>query len=135
MEAIMKRNGSNAWTRLAVVIGVYAGLVVLLVVSQTVFKNGGLPLYILVPVALVPLIPAVWGVAGWLEAVRHFDERQGRIQTEAGLFSLGMTTLAALSYGLLEATAGFPKLSMFWVVPFVALTFSIGGARARWRYR
>ena len=132
----MKRNGSNNWTRLVVVIGVYAVLVLLLVVSQTVFfENRGLPLYVLLPVALLPLIPAVWGVAGWLEAVRHFDEFQRRVQTEAGLFSLSMTTLAAFSYGLLEATAGFPKLSMFWVVPFVALTFSIGGARARWRYR
>ena len=127
----MSRRNSPLWSRFAIGMGLYALVVVL---QSTFLRDVRVPMYVLVPLALAPLVPAVWGMLGWLEAVRTFDELQRRIQTEAGLFALGMLLAASLGYGLLEAYAGFPRPSAFVVVPFVAVNFLGGIARARRRY-
>lgn len=109
--------------------------VLVIILQGTVFADSRLPLYILVPLALIPLVPLMWGMFGWLNALRTLDELQQRIQSEAGLFSLAMTTLSTFGYGFLEVSAGFPKLSMLWILPLVAVTYFIGIARAQWHYR
>ncbi len=76
-------------------------------------------------VALVPMVFAVWGMAGWLAAVRTFDELRQKIFAEAGLISFGLTALATFTYGFLENYLGLPRLSMFVVFPFMALCYSL----------
>ena len=128
----MQSKDSKPWLRFAVGIALAVFLIIL---QGTVFKDSRLPLYILIPLALIPLVPLVWGLFGWLNALRTFDELQQRVQSEAGLFSLGMIALNTFGYGFLETYAGFPKVSMFWILPLTAVTYFIGIARAQWRYR
>ncbi len=120
------------WRRFIIGLALYAVVIVLL----SLFLDADrFPIYLLVLLALVPMVPAIWGMVGWIDAVRTMDELQLRILSEAGLFALGMTAIASLGYGLLEAYAGFPKLSMFWVWFLIAFSYLIGLARAQVRYR
>lgn len=119
------------WLRFAVGIGAY----LLLVALQAFLPLDAVPRYLLVPLALVPLVPAAYGLVAWLRALAEFDELQRRIQSEAGLFALGMTALSSFGYGFLESYAGFPRLSTFVILPLLTVTYLIGTARAQWRYR
>lgn len=123
---------STRWIRLLAGIVLALGFILL---QGTVFRHNQLPLYILLPIALVIIVPFAWGLFTWLSSLHTFDELQRRVQCEAGLFSLAMVTLSTFGYGFLELSAGFPKLSMFWLLPLVMITYFLGVARAQWRYR
>lgn len=88
-----------------------------------------------VALALVPMGLAIWAMAGWLTAVRTFDELRQKIFTEAGLISLGITAIVTFTYGFLENLAGLPKLSMFFVFPLMALCYSLSLPVVIRRYR
>lgn len=98
-------------------------------------RNVELTVWVLVPLALVPLVPVALGMLGWLDTVRRKDELDRRIMSEAGLFALGMLIAASLGWGFLEAYAGFPRPSAFLVLPFLAVNFLAGIVRAKERYR
>lgn len=85
-------------------------------------------------IALVPIAAALWAMAGWLKAVRTFDELQQKIFSESGLIALGLTAVATFTYGFLEALMGLPKVSMFAVFPFIAATFALAQPFVRRRY-
>ena len=127
----MNRSTPRLWRRFTIGMTLYVLVVIL---QSTFLRDVQVPRYVLIPLALLPLVPAVWGMIGWLQAVRTFDELQRRIQSEAGLFTLGMVLVASLGYGLLEAYAGFPRPSAFVVLPFVAINYLGGIARAKRRY-
>jgi hypothetical protein len=84
--------------------------------------------------ALLPMIPALWAMFGWLEAVRTYAELQQKILSEAGLLALGVTAAATFSYGFLELYAGVPRLSMFVVWPLIGVSFLLGQWLLRRRY-
>lgn len=75
--------------------------------------------------ALLPMAAAIWAMAGWLRAIRTFDELQQKMFAEAGLISLGLTAVVTFTYGFLEALVNLPSLSMFVVFPFIAFTFGL----------
>ena len=85
--------------------------------------------------ALLPMVPAVWAMLGWLEAVRTYDELQRRIFSEAGLLALGLSAAASFSYGFLEVYLGAPRLSMFVVWPFIAASYALALPLLGRRYR
>ena len=84
--------------------------------------------------ALLPLAAALWAMAGWLKAVRTFDELQQKIFAESGLIALGLTAVVTFTYGFLEVLIGLPKVSMFAVFPFIAATFALAQPFVRRRY-
>ena len=94
-----------------------------------------LPQILKIVLALVPMIPAVWAMLGWIRVVRSFDELQQRILGEGLYWSLGLTAALTFSYGFLESYADFPQVSMFFVWPVICLSFIFGQALARRRYR
>lgn len=128
----MSRNEPATFLRFGLGMGLY---VIVVVALSTWLRDADLSLWILVPLALAPLVPVVWGMLGWLEAVRRQDELDRRILSEAGLFALGMAIVASLGWGFLEAYAGFPKPSAFVLVPFLAVNYLGGIVRAKGRYR
>lgn len=85
-------------------------------------------------IALLPIAAALWAMAGWLKAVRTFDELQQKIFSESGLIALGLTAVATFTYGFLEVLMGLPKVSMFAVFPFIAATFALAQPFVRRRY-
>ncbi len=90
--------------------------------------------FLVVLLAVLPMVPAVWAMVGWLEAVRGFDEMQRRMFGEAGLLSLGFTGIATFSYGFLETFLGLPRLSLFVVWPLIAVSFLVALPIVRRRY-
>ncbi|QJE74940.1 hypothetical protein HHL28_16445 [Aerophototrophica crusticola] len=65
----------------------------------------------LVPVVLLPMLPAL--AMAWLvwQQFRRMDELQRRIQGEAIMLAFVGTALLSLTYGFLES-AGLPRLPM-----------------------
>ncbi len=118
-----------AWGQFAAGMVLYAVLVAVTSLSVDRFDLSRPYLVIL---ALVPMIPAVWAMLGWLRAVRSFDELQQRIVGEGVYWSLGLTAILTLSYGFLEVYAGFPHISMFFVWPVIITSFGFGYMLA-WR--
>ena len=128
-SASRRRNG---WRVFAAGMGLYA---VLVVAQGFLLEPGAFPPVVMVPLALLPMVPAIWAMGGWLDAVRSMDELQRQIHSEAGLISLGLTAVLTFSYGFLEIYIGAPRLSMFVVWLVIAPAFALGNALVRRRYR
>ena len=88
-----------------------------------------------IPVALLPMVPAVLGGLASIDGFRSMDELQRKVQSEGILFAFFITAILTFSYGFLEVYAGFPRVSMFFVWPVLAVTWMIGTALATLRYR
>jgi hypothetical protein len=70
---------------------------------------------------MIPLMLAVWAIA------RHFGRMDEfmRLKSLEGLaIGAAVTAALSLSYGFLES-AGFPKLSMFWVWPVMGFVWGL----------
>lgn len=115
------------------IIGLIAYLVIVLAEGLFVDRSGLTPVLGVV-LALLPMTAAVWGMLGWLDAIRTFDELQQKIFSEAGLMSLGVTAAVTFTYGFLETLLGAPRLSMFVVWPLIAASYLVTLPLTRRRY-
>ena len=119
--------------RIGVLLGAYA---ILLVASIALLRLDAADGAIWrAPVALMPMIPALFGVATVVGTVKREDELQQRITLEALSFAFGGTFVVTFSYGLVQAGADAPDLSWMWVWPVMAVLWIAGGLAARRRYR
>jgi uncharacterized membrane protein YoaK (UPF0700 family) len=84
-------------------------------------------------IAVVPIIPTVFGLVAILRAVRRMDELERRVQFEAVAFAFAATALLTFTYGLLE-NVDFPRISLTWVLSLMILLWALGQALARRRY-
>ena len=100
-----------------------------LVFSLT-FNANAVPQWLVVPLALVPMIPATLAGLASIDGFRAGDDLQRKIQSEGILFSFFITAIVTFSYGFLEAYAHFPKISMFFVWPVLAIGWCVGAAVA-----
>jgi hypothetical protein len=85
-------------------------------------------------IALLPVLPLVGLCWAFLRALRRMDELWRRIHLEGLSLAFAGTALLSLSYGFLEIV-GFPRLSMFWVWPVMAVLWCAGCAYSACRYR
>lgn len=90
---------------------------------------------LLIAFTFVPILAALWATLGWVRVVRSRDELQQRIISESAHWALGLTAVVTFSYGMLEESAGLPRLSMTSVLALIALTFTIGQLVARRRFQ
>lgn len=113
--------------------GAMAAYVIVLPISITVLEAnpGG---WWRVPMALAPVVPAIFMVWAFVRFLGRIDELQRRIHFEALALAFGGTALLTFSYGFLE-NAGFPHLSMIWVLPLMAALWGLSAALASRRYR
>lgn len=118
------------FVELGVAIGVYA--VVLL--GAVSFLNAYPDSPWRVPLALAPMVPAVFALIAIMRQFDRMDELQRRIQFEALAFAFGGTALLTFGYGFLQLT-GFPQVSWFFVWPIMAVLWMTGKARADRRYK
>ncbi|MWD29183.1 hypothetical protein E0K89_017015 [Aquicoccus sp. SCR17] len=84
-------------------------------------------------VSLAPVLPGLavcWAV---LRQMRRLDEMQRRLQLEALSLAFALTAILTFSYGFLE-NVGFPRLSMFAVLPLMAVLWTAGVLLGRLRY-
>lgn len=87
-----------------------------------------------IPLALTPVIPAIFGMIAYIRFVSRIDELQRRIQFEALAFGFGAAGILTFSYGFLE-NVGFPHISLLWIFPFMIALWGIGVAIASRRYQ
>lgn len=85
-------------------------------------------------VAVLPVIPAIFGALALVRYVGKIDELQRRIQLDGFAFSFGVTAILTFTYGFLE-NAGLPPISFIWVLPLMIFLWGIGTAIASARYR
>jgi hypothetical protein len=93
------------------------------------------PTAVRVALALAPAAALLWGMAGWLTAVRAFDELGRRVFVEAAATTLGLLLAGAVTHGLLEAYVGIPPLNGFVVFAAGGLVYTVASAAAWRRYR
>ena len=86
------------------------------------------------PVALTPIVPAALALWAFVRQMRRLDELQRRIQFEALAISFGATALLTFSYGFLE-NAGFPHISLIWILPLMVALWGVSLAVSSLRYR
>ena len=85
-------------------------------------------------VAALPAIPTILGLLAFIRYLGRMDELQRRIQLDAISFAAGATAILTFTWGLLE-NAGFPHLSLIWVLPLMAVLWGIAAGVAAARYR
>lgn len=95
---------------------------------------GWVPDALSVPVSLLPMLAGVSTVWVIMRHIRSMDEMQRRMQFEGLAFGFAMTALITFSYGFLEGQ-GWPKLSMFTVLPLMNVLWVLGYALSCRRYR
>lgn len=88
-----------------------------------------------IAVALMPMLAALGILRVYLILLREVDEFQRRVQTEAVLIAAGVVAFGTFGYGFLEVWAGFPRLTMFMVLPARAGVWGLANIFLRWRYR
>ena len=84
--------------------------------------------------ALIPIAPMIIVAVTVIRQVRELDELARAVHLEALAIAFVGTALITFSYGFLE-TAGFPRLSMFFVWPLLASLWALGTCIGWRRYR
>lgn len=84
-------------------------------------------------IAVIPVIPTVFGLVAIVRAIRRMDELERRVHFEAVAFAFAATALLTFTYGLLENLA-FPRISLVWILPLMIALWALGQAFARRRY-
>ena len=84
-------------------------------------------------IALLPFIPVLFLITGFVRYLSGIDELQQRIQLQAIGFAAGTTGLLTFAYGFLELE-GFPSLSTFLIFPLMILLWGLGLAYFSRRY-
>ena len=110
-----------------------AGYAVLLVGSIRLLQHAAPPAPWRDLIALAPMIACAATCWVVLRQLRRIDELQRRIQLEALAFSFAGTAMLTFSYGFLEGL-DYPRLTMFWVWPVMAVLWVVGLLIARRRY-
>ncbi len=106
----------------------------LLALSLTAFTHGVVSKPFVVPMSLLPMVPAFGMLLLIMARYRSMDEFHQRMQAEAIMFGFGATAIVTFSYGFLANTAGAPSLSYFWVWPIMAASWGVGTVLAQARY-
>ena len=86
------------------------------------------------PLALAPMVPAVFIPLVVMRRVTRMDELQRRITFEALAFAFVGTALLTLGYGFLQLV-GFPQASWLLVWPVMGALWLVGSLLANRRYK
>lgn len=87
-----------------------------------------------VVLAVLPVVPLLFGLRAFLRFLSRMDELQQRIQLQAIGFAAGATGMITITIGFL-GNAGLPQPSWIWVFPMIIAFWGIGTAIASRRYQ
>jgi hypothetical protein len=105
---------------------------IVIIISRLTLNNIGESPWRFV-LALLPLIPVLFLITGFIRFLSGIDELQQRIQLQAIGFAAGTTGLLTFAYGFLELE-GFPSFSTFIVFPLMIMLWGVGLAYFSRRY-
>jgi hypothetical protein len=98
-------------------------------------RDGSLPRWAVIAVALAPLLPALLMLRAYATFLNSIDEFQRRIQTEAIMISAAVVGFGSFAYGFLEEWADFPHLPLIWVFPALIGIWGLAACIVRLRYK
>ena len=84
-------------------------------------------------VAVLPAVPTVLALLIFIRFLGQMDELQRRIQFDAVAFAAWATAILTFTWGLLE-NAGFPHISLIWVLPLMTALWGIAAGVSAARY-
>lgn len=113
------------------IIAMIAYAVVIIISRLTLNSIGESPWRFII--ALLPLIPVLFLITGFVRYLSGIDELQQRIQLRAIGFAAGTTGLLTFAYGFLEME-GFPSFSTFFIFPLMIMLWGVGLAYFTRRY-
>jgi hypothetical protein len=105
---------------------------IVIIISRLTLNNIGESPWRFV-LALLPLIPVLFLITGFIRFLSGIDELQQRIQLQAIGFAAGTTGLLTFAYGFLELE-GFPSFSTFLIFPLMIMLWGVGLAYFSRRY-
>jgi uncharacterized membrane protein len=126
----MNRTGTKP---LAIGMGAYVALLVGAVAVLNMVPHPALPLLVLL--AVLPPMAAIAGVMGQRREIRAQDGVERLVLTEATSLAFYSTVTTALGYGFLEAWAGAPHLSMWWVWVYAMAAWGVSSTWLTRSYR
>jgi O-antigen/teichoic acid export membrane protein len=88
-----------------------------------------------IPVALTPIVPALFIACSIVHMFSSGDELQIRIHFESLAFAFVATALLTLTCGFLQGLAGVSIANWAWVWPLMGTLFIIGKPIAKRKYR
>jgi hypothetical protein len=86
------------------------------------------------PVALTPMVPALFIARSIVRMFSSGDELQIKIQMQSLAFAFVGTVLLTLSYGFMQM-AGVPTANWIWVWPLMGTLLIVGKLIAKRQYR
>ena len=103
-----------------------AGYVVTILLGAFLFNRELIESTVLaVIVALLPVVPFLYGMAGVIGNAREQDELQQRIYMESVLITASLTIALTFSYGLLEMFELAPTIPMFYIAPLMIMLWGL----------
>lgn len=115
---------------LAITMVVYAIILVGSIMFLKAYPESGFR----IPIALAPMIPALFVPFLVVRQLQQIDELQRMIQLEALGFAFAGTAILTFGYGFLE-NVDFPHMGGFVVWPIMAALWVVGLLIAQRRYR
>ena len=94
-----------------------------------------LPQWLVILVALTPLVPALMMLRTYLTYLRAMDELHRRMQMEAWLIAAGVVGLGSFTYSFLEGWAHFPRIELVWIFPALLFAWALASFYVRRRYK
>lgn len=88
-----------------------------------------------IPVALAPILPALFIARSIVRMFSSCDELQIRIHFQSLAFAFVGTALLTLTCGFLQEIAGVPIANWAWVWPLMGTLFLVGKLIAKRKYR
>ena len=85
------------------------------------------------PLALIPMVPFLYGIQVYVRYLRGVDELQRRIALESLAIAFGGTAAVTFGYGFLQ-NVGLPEVNWMFVWPVMAGLWILGGVYAHRRY-
>ncbi len=86
------------------------------------------------PIALLPMLPAVWIAIGLIRAIRRLDELARMVLYEGLAIAALLTFLLSAGLGLLEI-AGFPPINAIYIALFMVVAWLAGKLLVTRRYQ
>jgi len=118
----MKQSARQYGWRMAIAATLYSVSVIGINLADARFE---LPIWGLVLLSLLPILPALGMLAAMVIFVRAMDEVQRRIVTESVLIAAIIVAFASFTYGFLQGAVDLPAISLIWVLPALIATQGI----------
>ncbi|MBY0562742.1 MAG: hypothetical protein K2P58_01050 [Hyphomonadaceae bacterium] len=111
--------------------------VIAVAVSAFVLRWFDPPLWVAVAMAAAALAPVGLMLRAYLRYLAGLDEFQRRVQMESLLIAAAVVAFGSLTYGFLQAFAGFPVIedALIWVFPAMCVVWGFAQVFVRRRYR